>query len=305
MMESFLIDCKVKKIKESTISQYRYDLRMILIYIYDNLSNKKVQDISKKDFRQMSLWMTTELGVSNSRINRLFSCCRSFWNFIEAEEDYDYNFNYITKVKGVPKDKVREIYFVKDEEVIQLLSKLEKEERYQEAAIIAILYETGARRGEAVQINKYSFLEEDKTVTNVLVGKRGKKYKAVYHSLSKKYAKLWLGQRGDDEEPALFITHDGERLSGAGLYMIVKGLREDLHEITGKYQEVNPHSFRHSYINNCLDGTHEICKDYHLDKIPIDKLKILVNHENIDMTASYAQNKDKEEIEKFFNIQYD
>ena len=80
---------------------------------------------------------------------------------------------------------------------------LEKEE-YQKATLLSLLYDSGGRKNEVAQVEKHSFLDEKKSCTNIVVGKRGKKFPLLYFSKTKKCAKLWLEQRGNDDVDSLW-----------------------------------------------------------------------------------------------------
>ena len=73
-------------------------------------------------------------------------------------------------------------------------------------------------------------------------------------------------------------------------------------EITGEEYLLNVHSFRHSALENFSIGTHWVCKELGIDSVPIEKLKTIANHESIETTSSYLQDKSTQELENFFNI---
>lgn len=304
-MEDYLLEYKARKMKKSTISQYKNDLRIILIYILERCNNKIITQLSKKDFRNLSLWLSNDLKVSNARVNRLMSCCRSFMTYIEDDDDYEYNQNQAAKIHGLPKEAVRDIVFLEDDIILKLIDKLMNEKRYKEATLVALLYDTGARKNEIAQVEKYSFYDENKNVTNKLVAKRGKVYQAVYHSLTKKCVKPYLEERGQDNIPQLFITSYNLAATPEAIYDWVVNLRKDLYEITGKEYNINVHSFRHSYIQNLSDGTHIICRELNLGKLPIEKIQLLVGHSDANTTLGYKKDDSINEIENLFGIKFE
>lgn len=304
-MEDFLLEYKARKMKESTLKQYRNDCRIVLIYVLENCGNKSLTDLRKKDFRNLSLWLSDTLGVSNARTNRMMSVVRSMLAFVEEDDDYDYDNNLAAKVKGLPREKVREIVFLDDTVILKLVDKLMKKKDYKRATLVAILYDTGARKNEIAQIEKDSFYDEKKNLTNKIVGKRGKVYRAVYHSLTKKCVKKYLEQRGEDEVKELFITEQGTAARAENLYDWITALRPMVEEISGKPCNLNVHTFRHSFIQNLSDGTHYLCREQKLGKVSLDKIKLLVNHTNISTTDSYRKDTSLEEIGELFGIDMD
>lgn len=305
IMEDFLLEYKARKMKESTLKQYKNDCRIILLFVLDNCDNRPLTELRKKDFRNLSLWLSDTLEVSNARTNRLMSCCRSMLTYVEEDDDYDYDNNLAAKVKGLPKEHVRDIVFLDDSVILELVDKLMKKKDYKKATLVALLYDCGSRKNEIAQVEKESFYDESKNLTNKLIGKRGKIYRAVYHSLTKKCVKKYLEERGEDDVKELFITEGGFPARAEVLYDWIISLRPIVEEITGKESKITVHTFRHSFIQNLSDGTHYLCREQNLGKVPLDKIKLLVNHSDISTTDSYRKDTSLEEIGELFGIDMD
>ena len=305
IMEDFLLEYKARKMKESTLKQYKNDCRIILLFVLDNCDNRPLTELRKKDFRNLSLWLSDTLGVSNARTNRLMSCCRSMLTYVEEDDDYDYDNNLAAKVKGLPKEHVRDIVFLDDSVILELVDKLMEKKDYKKATLVALLYDCGSRKNEIAQVEKESFYDESKNLTNKLIGKRGKIYRAVYHSLTKKCVKKYLEERGEDDVKELFITEGGFPARAEVLYDWIISLRPIVEEITGKESKITVHTFRHSFIQNLSDGTHYLCREQNLGKVPLDKIKLLVNHSDISTTDSYRKDTSLEEIGELFGIDMD
>ena len=305
IMEDFIIEYKARKMKESTLKQYKNDCRIILLFVLDNCDNRPLTELRKKDFRNLSLWLSDTLEVSNARTNRLMSCCRSMLTYVEEDDDYDYDNNLAAKVKGLPKEHVRDIVFLDDSVILELVDKLMEKKDYKKATLVALLYDCGSRKNEIAQVEKESFYDESKNLTNKLIGKRGKIYRAVYHSLTKKCVKKYLEERGEDDVKELFITEGGFPARAEVLYDWIISLRPIVEEITGKESKITVHTFRHSFIQNLSDGTHYLCREQNLGKVPLDKIKLLVNHSDISTTDSYRKDTSLEEIGELFGIDMD
>lgn len=305
IMEDFLLEYKARKMKESTLKQYKNDCRIILLFVLDNCDNRPLTELRKRDFRNLSLWLSDTLEVSNARTNRLMSCCRSMLTYVEEDDDYDYDNNLAAKVKGLPKEHVRDIVFLDDSVILELVDKLMEKKDYKKATLVALLYDCGSRKNEIAQVEKESFYDESKNLTNKLIGKRGKIYRAVYHSLTKKCVKKYLEERGEDDVKELFITEGGFPARAEVLYDWIISLRPIVEEITGKESKITVHTFRHSFIQNLSDGTHYLCREQNLGKVPLDKIKLLVNHSDISTTDSYRKDTSLEEIGELFGIDMD
>lgn len=130
LLDDFMLEMKSQKKSKGTIDQYFNDLRIVFIYIYDELDNKPIYKLKKKQYRNFMLWLQ-ERELSNQRINRIFSALRSMLEFASLEEEYedDLEINYASKVKGLSKQKIREIVFLSNEEIEYLYSRLIEKKR--------------------------------------------------------------------------------------------------------------------------------------------------------------------------------
>lgn len=303
LMEDFLLELKSQKKSENTIAQYRNDLRIMFIYILEELDNKEIYKLKKKHFRNYLMWLSDK-EMSNARINRLMSSLRSMLEFGSNEEDYEdeLEINYAQKVRGLMKEKAREIIFLTDEEVEYIYTRLLEKGKYQQALLCALMYDSAARRNECYQVTKESIVE-DGNFTNQVTGKRNKKFRLMYHDRTKEAMKLLMENRGNDDVDELWTTKSKGELVAASyesLYAWVISWRKILEE-KYEYKEFNPHSFRHSCANNLENGTHYISKKLN-KKFELFQIQKLMNHSDISTTQSYLQDKSEDELLQAFGL---
>lgn len=304
LMEDYLLELKAQKKSQGTIDQYRNDLRIMFIYILEELNNKEIYKLKKKHFRNYLMWLSDK-GMSNARVNRLMSALRSMLTYASDEEDYEdeLEINYAQKVRGLQKEKVREIIFLTDEEIEYIYSRLIEKGKYQQALLCALMYDSAGRRNECFGVEK-DFAKKDPNFTNMVTGKRNKKFRLLYRSRTKQAYELLMQNREDDSDALWTTKQDGKvvQASYETLYAWVIAWRKILAE---KFEpkEFNPHSFRHSALQNYEDGTHYVCRE-HLDgkKLEIEQLKILAHHEDVSTTMSYLRDKGEDELLNAFGI---
>lgn len=304
LMEDFLLELKARKKSNGTIKQYRSDLRYFFIYVLDELDNKDIHKLKKKHFRNYMLWLQDK-GMSNARINSLMSALRSMLTYASDEEEYEdeLEINYAQKVRGLHKEKVREIVFLSDEEIEYLYSKLKEKGKYQQALFLALMYDSAGRRNECYGVEK-NFALKDENFTNVVIGKRNKKFKLLYRARTREAYDLLMQHRNDNCESLWTTKQNGEvvQASYETLYAWVISWRKILAE-RFEYKEFNPHSFRHSALENYGDGSHYVCREYlGGKKLEIEQLKLLAHHEDISTTMSYLKDKGDEELLCAFGI---
>lgn len=303
LIDDFLLELKSQGKSEGTIKQYFNDLRIICIYIHDELGNKEFSKLKKKHFRNMVLFFK-EKQMSNARVNRLMSSVRSMLEFASNEEDYedDLEINYASKVKGLQKESVRDIVFLSWEEVEIIYNELKAQERYQEALLLALAIDSAGRRNELFQVKKDA-ISIDSNFTNEVVGKRGKKFRLMYNDLTKEAYQLYMQQRGDDDIDSLWISDKGERRSGSYdmLYAWVVTWRKILFEKTGEYKKLNAHSLRHISLELLSTGEHYLCKKLG-KKFELNELKLLAHHNDISTTDSYLRDKSDDMLLDAFGL---
>lgn len=309
LMNDFLLELKSQKKKDGTLKQYKNDLRILFIYVLEELDNKPVHKLNKKSFRNYSLWLSTECNMSNARVNRLLSALRSMLAFATDDDDYsdDIEINYAAKVKGLKKEKVRDIIFLSMDEVSHLYDTLIKNKKYQQATLLGLMIDSACRRNEAYQVEKSS-ITDDGAFTNVVVGKRGKKFRLLYNDMTKNAYKLYMEQRGEDNVKSLWITkEDGEvkQASYESLYYWVRSWRPIIEEYSGEEKKFNAHSFRHISLELLSTGDHYICKKLGKEKFELRELQLLANHSDPSTTASYLADKSDDELLNAFGLKKD
>lgn len=308
LLEDYRLDMKSRKLKEGSIYQYTADIKLFLCYVCTQLKNKAVPLLRKKQFRRFFIDFQ-ETGVSNARINRMQCSLRNFLEYCVNDEDivdeYDNEVNYMQKIKGLLKEEVREIIFLTDEEVNKLIDELVKRKEYQKALLIAISYESGARRNEIYQVTKTSLLDTTNNNTNEVVGKRGKKFKLRYFKKTKEVFKLFLEQRGEDNKEFLWYKEGKDGVEEVGyntLYSWVVECRQVLADVTGEYKLFNNHSFRHSCAENLLNGSHYILGELKKDNLSLEQIKLLLKHDSSETTQLYVIDKSEKEEEELFSV---
>lgn len=301
LMEDYLLELKSNKKTEETIKQYRNDLRIVFIYILEELDNKPIYKLKKKHFRNYKLWMQ-EKNMSASRINRLLAPLKGMLEYASNEEDYEdeIEINYASKVKGVQKEKVRDIVFLTDEEIDIIYTNLMNKKKYSQALLCALMYDSASRRKEAYQIKRSDLSVDGKISESYVIGKRGKKYRPIYHEKTRQaYAKLI--ETIDEDQQNIWLTRTNNFASYESLYAWVISWRRILEKETGEYKEFNPHSFRHSALENYNDGTHYALRNSG-KKLSLEKLQILANHSDISTTQSYLKDKSEDTLLEEFGI---
>ena len=301
LLNDFILEMRSNKKKEGTINIYVSNIRIVFIYILEELDNKPIYKLKKKHFRNFMLWLQDK-NMSPARINNIFSALRTMLEYASNEEDYEdeLEINYASKVKGLQKEAVRDIVFLTDKEIEIIYKYLIKHKKYNQALFCAIMYDSAARRSEVFQLKRDDISEDAKVSKSYVVGKRGKKYRPIFHDRTREaYAKYMKTRKDNSNE--LWLSKDGEPITKATLYVWVRTWRNILKRETGEYKKFNPHSFRHSALENYSDGSHYYAKKIG-KKFNLETLQLLANHSDISTTQGYLKDKSEDLLLEEFGI---
>lgn len=308
IVQDFLEEYQQRKMKASTIKQYENDLRIINIFVKRFCGNRNLLELGKRDFRKLSIWLSDDLKMSNARVNRVMSCCRSMLSYIEDSDEYEYDINQAQKIKGLPKEPVRtdeDSFFMTFDQIIRVKEKLLEMGEIQLALLHMMMFDSGARRNEIAQIKKYNLLNSNKT--NAVIGKRGKIFPLIYLDDTKELIRLWLDKRGEDNVESLWIVGSGDKKREASYEMIydwVLKIREILSEIEGKQMNIFPHSYRHSRCECLLQGEDKriLDKDGVPKKFSLEQVQVYLHHSDPKTTLDYSKDHTDEIIDKMFGL---
>ena len=297
LMQQYLRNCKADKKSEGTIREYGYDLRFFLCWNLLFNENMSVLDFKKRHFEEFKYFMAEERKVSNARINHLLCAIRTMMGYAEDDDDEyeEYFRNSASRIKGLEKEPVRPVAFLSQEQIDLLRNYLLEHKMYQHLCLLDILYDSGARVNEVLQVT-----DSETTSKGYLKVKcKGGRYEYILlherskesiqlHLSTKKEGAFWQSKYGPVETTSTLRGWVGD------LYKILKGLDPSTPYFT-------PHSFRHSVIENLGNGTHYLCKKLGR-AFTIEEIQIIVHHKSVDMTKSYMKPKDNELIFGLFGI---
>lgn len=309
ILDDFLAEYKQRKKSKGTIAGYYNDLRIIMIYILLELDNRCVLDLKKKDFRGLSLYFTEECEMSAARTNRLKSAINSLLTFCEEDDDYEYEINYAKKVKGIPKSRVKDDeddFFFSYEEFIKVRDILVEKEKWQLAVLWSLGFDSAGRKNELFQVEKHGLLDGNKT--NVVIGKRGKKFPLVYLDDTKELIRKYLEWRGEDNIDSLWIKGSGENKEPISdpnvLYGRIVSISKILSEVRGEQCNIFTHTMRHSRLECLAQGTDERLLDENGQprKYPLEQIQVFAHHSDVSTTQSYLKDHSEDTINSMFGI---
>ncbi len=142
-------------------------------------------------------------------------------------------------------------------------------------AMLQCLYSTGMRVTELVMTNVSSL---DLARGHIMCQGRGGRERTLplrpvaQHALADYLNDGRRALAHDEEEPALFLNHHGQRLTRQGFWLIMKGYAR-----TAGIERITPHTLRHSFALDMLERGAEL-----------RTVQELLGHANISTTQVYA-----------------
>jgi integrase/recombinase XerD len=301
LLKEFMLTLRQESRSKKTLEAYNGSCRRFLVYVLENLDNKCITEIRKKEFKNYSLFLQ-ERGLADASHNNYIIAVRSWCERLEDDEDIQYDNNLCRKVKGLKIKRVRKPTFLTDEQVTKLYYELMRTEQYQIATWLALAYDSTGRRMEIFQATKEGFLDESRNCTNPVM-KKGKNNPEplVYFERTKEAARLWMKQRGEDGNPSLWSDFGKRKRTPGTANSWCNYMSKVLSLLEGKKIRFTPHDIRHSAIENLTEATHYKCPVKRV-AYDIKAVSKLASHASTDMTEYYKKDKGIKSIESAFGV---
>lgn len=237
----------------NTVSAYRRDLAIYVDWLgrsgLDSLTGITSQHIS--EFVRF-LGSREESPLTASSVARILSTVRGFHRFLLEEQIVETDVAHDTKPprlaarlpKAISIDQVSALLAATDGEDVQQL---------RDKALLELLYATGARVSEVVNLNVDDVVDLEMVR---LTGKGDKQRIVPVGSYARAALDAYLVRgrpalsvRGR-ATPALFLGARGQRVSRQNAWLIIRAAAER----AGLDVEVSPHTLRHSFATHLLAG---------------------------------------------------
>ena len=260
LLKNFLSAKEVEGCSQRTITYYNSTIIKMLDYI-----ELKVVSITTDDLRKYLADYKNKNNASKSTIDNIRRVLSSFFSWLEDED-------YILKnpVKRIHKIKTRKVVKeVLSDENFEILR--DNCDNIRDLAMIELLYSTGIRVGELVNLNIDDILFNEREC--VVLGK-GDSERTVYFDAKTKIHLLKYLETRKDKNPALFVSfkkpYNRLRINGVERRIRELGLESNI-------KNVHPHKFRRTMATNAIDKG-----------MPIEQVQRLLGHVQIDTTMQYA-----------------
>ena len=259
-LKMFLTAKRIEGCSERTIEYYQATVMHLLSKIETNVRKVTTEEI-REYLSEYQKWN----NCSNVTVDNIRRNISSFFSWLEEED-------YILKspMRRIHKIKTKTVVknVISDEDIEKLRDNC-KEKR--DLAIIDLLYSTGIRVGELVNLNIDDVDFEGREC--VVYGKGDKERRVYFDAKAKIHLKEYIENRTDSNK-ALFVTLDApyDRLKISGVEIRLRELGRKLN-----LTRIHPHKFRRSMATRAIDKG-----------MPIEQVQKILGHSQIDTTMQYA-----------------
>ena len=275
-LNMFLSAKRIEGCSERTIAYYQMTVQHMI-----STTEKNVRKITTEEIREYLANYQKRNNCSNVTVDNVRRNISGFFSWLEEED-------YILKspMKRIHKIKTKKVVksTISDEGIEKLRDGC-KEKR--DLAMIDLLYSTGIRVGELVNLNVDDIDLEGREC--IVYGKGDKERRVYFDAKAKVHLKEYIEQRKDNNK-ALFVTLDApyDRLKISGVEIRLRNLGRKL-----QLERIHPHKFRRSMATRAIDKG-----------MPIEQVQKILGHSQIDTTMQYAmvnQNNVKTSHQKYLN----
>lgn len=272
-LEEYLEYLKYQKnYSDYTIKNYGSDIIQYLEFIRQQKLSFK--EIEYKHIRLYLMYLKEDKKETNSSIDRKISGLKGFYKYLTNEGYIDNNI--FSLVNGLKKEKKLPRYFEYNEleelfNVPDIRTPLGQRDR----VILELLYASGIRVGELVNIKKNDIDQKDKSIT--ILGKGNKERLVRYGQYCDEMLQLYLNDGYNklniEDTNYIFLNNNGKPITERGIrYLLDKIIKN-----TSVKKNISPHMLRHSFATHLLN---EGC-----DLLTVQKL---LGHESISATQVYT-----------------
>ena len=260
---------QVKNLSENTTKSYERDLKKLYLFL-EKLNVTNYSDIKEEI---CSAWIGDLYSQNNKpkSIQRHLSSAKGFFRFLKKNNLISSSpFDLVT----APKSSNTLPDVLSPEDVEQLLNfKPSNTIEIRDMAIVELMYSSGLRVSETVNINISDF-EENMSFLRV-IGKGSKTRLVPMGRFAINAINNWLNEREkiSNNTDALFLNSKGSRLSVRSIQLRLKKMA-----IKQGLPPVHPHMLRHSFATHMLESSGDL-----------RTIQELLGHSSLSTTQIYTK----------------
>jgi integrase/recombinase XerC len=274
-IQAYLEELQRQNVSPQTLKAYSGDLRDFLEYFTPPGEQPPLP--AGFDVLKMREWMASLYSKGNSpvSIRRKVSALRMFFKFLTRDGHAKGNPAKLMRLPKAPK-KLPLVMSAEQTGVLldgaALLHDIRPHPQ-RDVAMLELLYGSGLRVSELVGLDLQDIDHTDRWLR--VRGKGRKERQVPFPGKAAEALRTYLMQRhAKPDENAVFVNHQGRRITTRGVHKIVKFYGNAL----AGDSEIHPHSFRHAFATHLLS-----------DGADLRAIQELLGHARLSTTQKYTQ----------------
>jgi len=256
-----------KKYSILTVNAYTKDIEEFKDYL-ESLGISFSKNLEYTFIRNWIVFLSKN-KISPSSINRKISSLKAYYKFlINIKEIKKSPLRNHTSLRTKSK-VVNPMNEVEMKEVFNLF-KTSGKELTRDSMIMDVLYSTGLRRAELINLKKHDIYFDDQVIK--VLGKRNKE--RLVPLLPGLLKKLKLYSTNIKEDSFLFQSKNGNKISPSTIYRVVNKYLRNISTKT----KISPHVLRHTFATHILNNGADI-----------NSIKEILGHKSLASTQIYTK----------------
>jgi site-specific recombinase XerD len=282
----------VRKKSDNTVSSYRIAMNLYLSCIQES-KGKQLSDVVADDFNQTDIlgfmdWLADSRKNEASTINQRLSHIRGFCKYMMKNDLISYiKLNDIAEIAKVPDTRKNELAYLSIQDMKLILEQpdLTKKTGVRDKFYIALLYDSGCRDQEILDLRVKDFAITKNEEADLHVIGKGNKYRITpitgdVVKLFRDYCKVYHPNAVTDMEANLFYTvRNGitAKMSDDNVQRFLKGYGKLARIENAELPHLHPHLFRRTRAMHL-----------YMAGVPLPLISEWLGHSKIETTTVYA-----------------
>lgn len=261
-----------KKYSLLTIKNYERDINYFLYFLKD----KKIFKITNVEYQDIRDYLVNlhNHQYSKKTISRYISSLRTFFKYLYMEGIIKNNPMLLVLNPKLDK-KLPNFLYTKDLENLLTIPTSNNIYEIRDSLILELLYSTGIRVSELVNIKLKNINFNDKQIK--IMGKGSKERYVMYGDICQNKLNKYLKNSRDilnvNQSEYLILNKNGEKITTRSIELLVKKYQK----LSDVKVNVTPHTLRHTFATHMLEGGADL-----------KSVQELMGHESLSSTQVYT-----------------
>ncbi len=262
-------------LSENSIEAYTRDVEKLAHYSFTNFPEKSPLQLELEHLRKFVNELA-QIVISDYTQARIISGIKAFYRFLMYEDKITEDPAQLLEAPKLGRKLPDTLSYL---EIVKLLEAipLGEPEGHRNRAILEMLYSSGLRVSELIELKTGQIFEEVgflKVVGKgnkerlVPVGRDALKYLTIYRDQVRVHQSIAKGH-----EEFVFLNRRGKKLTRVMIFLIIKKTAEQ----AGIEKNISPHTFRHSFATHLIEGGADL-----------RAVQEMLGHESITTTEIYT-----------------